>query len=333
MIKFASMKKAVVYATDENYVKLTAVSICSLLHANPNMNIVVLADAVTKESCSFLSRLVARCGGTLEIIDAAPYIAKIVATGAGGYVSFSTYSRLFIPAILENKVERAIYIDGDTLITDSLHSLFDMELDGKPFAIGYDCLCNRYKKLIDIQQDAPYFNAGVLLIDIGEWRRRKCTDRIFDYMNNIRHDFMFGDQDYFSLVLADDAAILPPEYNFLTHFQMFKTRNAALTATGIPDCAWYSEAQYAAAQAHPVIHHFLGHTLGRPWFKESRNPLRPLFKHFASEAGVPEVAEQSRPMELSYRLQHLCWRCLPQPLFALACRAMYSYYFRTRYGV
>ena len=152
-------------------------------------------------------------------------------------------------------------------------------------------------------------------------------------MQNVQHNLMFGDQDYFALVLTDDAAILPPEYNFLTHFQMFKTRNAALRATGTPKCAWYSEAQYAAAQKHPAIHHFLGHTLGRPWYKESLNPLRETYRRFATEAGVPEVAEQSRPVEFHYWLQHLCWRCLPQPLFALTARTMYEYFFRTHYGV
>ena len=170
-------------------------------------------------------------------------------------------------------------------------------------------------------------------MDLARWRDRQCTTRILDYMRNVRHDLMFGDQDYFSLVLADDAAIIPPAFNFLTHFQMFKRQKDVLTATGIPPCSWYSEAQYAAAQAHPIIHHFLGNTLGRPWYNESLNPLRETYRRFATEAGVPEVAGQSRPIEFCYRMQYLCWRCLPQPLFAIAARAMYAYYFRSRYGV
>jgi lipopolysaccharide biosynthesis glycosyltransferase len=144
---------------------------------------------------------------------------------------------------------------------------------------------------------------------------------------------MFGDQDYFSLVLAADATILPPQYNFLTHFQMFKTRDDALRATGIPASAWYTEEQYAAAQKNPVIHHFLGHTLGRPWYKESLNPLRSLYCKIAAEAGFPEVTEQSRPIELEHKILYLTWKSLPHALFSYACRAMYSYFFRTRYGV
>ena len=327
------MKTAFVYATDENYVKLTAVSLCSLLKTNTSHPVIVLSSDISAESQNLLHDLANRMGRSLQILDTNIALSELKTLGANGYVSFSVYSRLFIPALLGNTFDRAVYLDSDTLIMGSLDPLCQFNLKGKSFAIGYDCISNKYKKLINLPPTAPYFNSGMLVLDLAEWKRHLCTERILDYMKKVRHDLMFGDQDYFALVLADDAAILPPEYNFLTHFQMFKTRKAALCATGTPECAWYNETQYAAAQKRPIVHHFLGHTLGRPWYRESLNPLREIYRHFAAEAGVPEVAEQSRPVEFHYRLQHLLWRYLPQPLFALAVRAMYTYYFRSHYGV
>ena len=333
MVKYLPMKTAVVYATDENYVKLTAVSICSLLASNAGQTIIVLTSNVSNKAKTFLQNLAVRLGGRLQTIDTQNELRRVRELGAHGYVSFSAYSRLFITTLFGNKFDRLVYLDSDTLVSGSLTPLFELPLHGKPFAIGYDCLCNKYKKIIGLPSSAPYFNSGVLLIDSSEWRHRRCTERILDYMANVRHDFMFGDQDYFSIVLADDATILPPEYNFLTHFQMLKKQRDVLRATGIPACAWYSESQYTSAQRHPVIHHFLGHTLGRPWYKESLNPMREIYQQFSIKAGVPEITEQSRPVELCYRIQYFCWRYLPQPLFAFAVRAMYAYFFRTRYNV
>ncbi len=327
------MEHTVVYATDENYADLTAVSLCSLLKTNPGAHVTVLAAEVSERKRAHLATLASRLGGTLRILDARGALEKVRALGAGRYVSFSAYSRLFIPALLGESASRAIYLDGDTLVTGSLAPLFALPLEGKPFAIGYDCIYNAYKKLIGLAPEAPYFNSGVLLIDLAAWQRQRCTERIFDYMANVRHDLMFGDQDYFALVLADDAAILPPAYNFLTHFQLFRRQRDVLTAMGIPARAWYGDDDYARAQAQPVVHHFLGHTLGRPWYRESLNPLRPLFKRLAAEAGVPDVAEQSRPVEFHYRLQRDLARILPPALFARLAHAMYAYFFRTRYGV
>lgn len=328
-----TFKTAFVYSTDENYVKLTAVSIHSLLKHNPGLPIVILTNGVSESSAAFLQKLVTDRGGSLELIDVRDRLQDLQGLGAGSYVSFSAYSRLFIPTLLGDQFDRAVYIDGDTLVADSLDELKNLGLHGKPFAIGYDCIQNSYKKLIGISQTAPYFNSGVLVMNLAEWIRRKCTERILGYMQNVRHDLMFGDQDYFSLVLADDAAILPPRYNFLTHFQLFRRAKDARFVMDTPACCWYGDDEFAAAQELPAIYHFLGHTLGRPWFRESLNPLRPFYVKTAAEAGVSEVAEQSRPIDFGYRVQWLCWKLLPRPLFLYACRAMYRHYFRSRYGV
>lgn len=327
------MRTAFAYSTDENYVKLTAVSICSLLKHNPGATVVVLANNVKTESAALLRQLVTGRGGRFEITDVAETLKDIIALGAASYVSFSAYARLFIPHLLKDRFDRVVYIDGDTLIADSLNELSSLDLEGKPFAIGYDCIYNSYKKLIGLPYDAPYFNSGVLVMDLAVWSRCRCTERIFDYMQNVRHDLMFGDQDYFSLVLASDAAILPPRYNFLTHFQMFRRAKDVRFVMNVPAPCWYGDDEFAIAQKHPAVRHFLGHTLGRPWFKESKNPLRSLYVQAAAEAGVPDVAEQSRPLDICYRVQWLCWKFLPRPLFALACRAMYAYFFRRAYGV
>lgn len=327
------MRIAFAYSTDENYVKLTAVSIYSLLKHNPRATVVVLSSNVRPKSATFLRQLVTSRGGCFELIDVAEKLNDIAALGVGSYVSFSAYARLFIPHLLKNRFDRVVYIDGDTLIEDSLNELASLDLAGKPFAIGYDCIYNSYKKLIGIPANTPYFNSGVLLMDLAIWSQRRCTDRIFDYMKNVRHDLMFGDQDYFSLVLADDAAILPPRYNFLTHFQMFRQAKDARFVMNVPSSCWYDDDEFSFAQERPAIRHFLGHTLGRPWFKESKNPLRIYFVQVAAEAGVPEIAEQSRPIDLCYRVQWLCWKLLPRHLFLLACRMMYQYFFWHAYGV
>ena len=327
------MATAFVYSTDENYVKLTAVSMHSLLTHNPGAEIVILANGITPASAAFLSKLANDRGGTCEIIDVKSKLETVKALGAGSYVSFSAYARLFIPALLASRYDRAIYLDCDTLIASPLAGLTALDLHGKPFAIGYDCIYNGYKKMIGLQAEASYFNSGVLTMDLASWQARLCTERIFTFMREQRRDLMFGDQDYFSLVLAEDAAILPPQYNFLTHFQMFHRAKDARYVMDTPASCWYTDEEFAAAQQKPAIHHFLGHTLGRPWYKESKNPLRKLYCETAAAAGVPEVARQSRPLDFGYRVQWLCWKLLPRPLFIRACRAMYAYFFRTRYGV
>ena len=328
------MKSIVVYATDENYVKLTAVSIYSLLIHNPNIDIAIFTDGISQSSKERLITLASKFNSNVKVFNVNEEINELRRFNVPGYTSFSIYSRFFAPKKLQQDYDRFIYIDSDTIISGDISGLMELPLYGKPFAIGYDCLHNHYKRLIGLAPDRPYFNSGVLLIDIKKWNKLNCTARFFDCLKSRTGlPSILPDQDIIAHCLADDATILPPQYNFLTHFQMFETRNDVLRATGIPATAWYTKEQYAAAQKNPVIHHFLGHTLGRPWYKESLNPLRSLYCKIAAEAGFPEVTEQSRPIELEYKILYLTWKSLPHALFSYACRAMYSYFFRTRYGV
>ena len=328
------MKSIVVYATDENYVKLTAVSIYSLLLHNPGIDIAILTNGISQSSELLLIDLTAKFNSKLKIYDTGGEINRLRSLNVPRYTSFSIYSRFFASEKLQANYKRFVYIDCDTLICGDISGLMELPLHGKSFAIGYDCLHNHYKRVIGLAKNCPYFNSGVLLVDIAKWNEMHCTARFFDCLKSRAGlPSILPDQDIIAHCLTEDAAILPPQYNFLTHFQIFKTRNDVLRATGIPASAWYTEEQYAAARKNPVIHHFLGHTLGRPWYKESLNPLRSLYRKIAAEAGLPEVAEQSRPVDFGYRMQYLAWKTLPHTLFSYACQAMYAYFFRTRYGV
>lgn len=325
---------AFVYSTDENYVKLTAVSVHSLLTHNPGATLVILTSGVSDASAAFLRQFVADRGGSCELIDVGGRLDELRQQQANGYTSYSIYARYLAPALLHGRFQRFVYLDCDTLIVDSLDNLSALDLHGKPFAIGHDCIHNSYKRLIGLDANRPYFNTGVLLVDIEHWIATSCSERFFSCLSErLGKPSVLPDQDILAFSLAGDATILPPRYNFLTHFQLFRTAKDARFVMDIPAACWYGDTEYAEAQAKPAIHHFLGHTLGRPWFKESKNPLRALYVQTAAEAGVSEVAEQSRPLDFGYRVQWLCWKLLPRPLFLFACRAMYRYYFKSRYGV
>ncbi len=323
-----------VYSTDENYVKLTAVSMVSLLTHNPGARVVVLVKDVSTNSLQFLNALCERFGGSFSAIDVATELGRLESAGANGYVSYSAYARLFIPQLMPD-AKRVVYLDADTLVNGDLSPLFDLDLAGKPLALAYDCLRVEYKKMIGLTPTAPYYNTGVMVLDCEACRRTHMTERVLAAVHDSPERAFFADQDLIARTLGrvGDVAPLPPAFNFLAHYVMFRSRNDVLKIMAIPKEVWFDSADYAAARENPLIYHFAGHTLGRPWYRESKHPIRPLYRRFAELAGVPEVAEQSRPLDLCYRVQYLCWRLLPNAVFVQACRALYRIFFLKTYGV
>lgn len=84
------------------------------------------------------------------------------------------YYRLLIPFLLPNS-PRALYLDADTLVLKNLSQLWSLELGKSAAAAVQDyisCISEAVANWQDFNLDptAPYFNSGVLLINLKRWR-------------------------------------------------------------------------------------------------------------------------------------------------------------------
>lgn len=309
-----------VYACDDNYAGLTAVSAVSALKWNPGLRIVLMGNKLKPESVECVRSRVVGHGGTFAYFDLSDRLAEIAANGFCGYTSYAAYARLFIADLLAEEDGRILYIDCDTLLLGSLDDLFALPLNGRPFAFGYDCIHSAYKRYDRIAPDAPYYNSGVMLADLAAWRASGATDALKAEFAHPTGPNPLGDQDMIVRAWRDYITPLPPKWNFLSQFFLFDY--AGLRAVNGRSAPWASRADFDAACRAPGICHFSGHTLGRPWFTSSRHPMRERYRAAATEAGLPEVAEQIRPMAKPYLIQYLLHRLLPQGLFNIVARWM-----------
>ncbi len=311
----------IVYSSDKNYAALTAISAVSALRHNPGARIVLLGYNLEEDARELVRSRVEKAGGEFLYRDVSPAVEELKKNGYNGYTSYATYARIFIPQVLQGE-GRVLYIDGDTLVNGSLEELLKIDLSGMPFAFGVDCVPCSYRRVINLPKPSPYFNAGVMLIDIDAWRRHRCTERFLDELRNPGGPNPLGDQDIFSRVFRGEIALLPPKWNFISHFFLF-SYEGLVRVVGGRECLMFSKADYADAHRDPRVFHFLGHTLGRPWYTSSRHPMREAYRKAAADAGFPEFAEQTRPMMRGYVLQYYLHKFLPQRLFEIVCNWLY----------
>lgn len=87
-----------------------------------------------------------------------------------GDITSATYYRLLMGECLPLEIRRVIYLDCDMLICGDLADLWRASLDDAVVAAvsdpGFSSQC-----LLGLTNDAPYFNAGMMLIDLVRWRR------------------------------------------------------------------------------------------------------------------------------------------------------------------
>ena len=185
-----------------------------------------------------------------------------------------TFVRLFLTNLLPADCKRVIYLDCDMVVLADLAKLFDETAQGgyllhavqdmgQPKMTGEAGVFDYVER--GIAPDAPYFNAGVLVIDLELWRKRNLTPQMVDYLVTFADKINFADQGTLNAFLHADWKPLDFRWNQVP----CALQEASWMGTGHPRETWES------ARSTPFIAHFLGPN--KPWAKVTRHAPRRLF--------------------------------------------------------
>jgi len=111
--------------------------------------------------------------------------------------------------------ERLLYLDADVIVLADLSPLFEISLNGHPCAACVDPLVGRapWTRTLGLPPGAPYFNAGVLLIDVSSWSRDRISERSLQFMQQNPDLCRFPDQDGLNVTLCGNYVPLDERYN------------------------------------------------------------------------------------------------------------------------
>lgn len=196
---------------DRHFAELAGVMLYSLEKNGgvPDAEIYILSDGLRPSDKSMLQACTKRALRFIEVDG--DILAKISTLKTTSYWSRATYARLYLPELVAGRHSRMLYLDADTLVKKSLAPLFEMPLEGKAVAaVPYDDP-TRFNQSLSRAGDTPYFNAGVLLVDIDAWNERDYTARITDLLKARSFDFL--DQDVLNVAAEGDLVLLADHWN------------------------------------------------------------------------------------------------------------------------
>jgi len=182
-----------------------------------------------------------------------------------------TYYRLLLTDVLPPSVQRVIYLDCDILLRGDLADLWGFHLDNAIVAAAIDPGF-MHKHVLGLPDDAPYFNAGVLLIDLMRWRSEAIGQHALAFAAAHPDRLTFNDQCALNWVLRDRWAVLNPVWNLQTQ---------VLTQVVNGEVRYIKPIPPIAASARVV--HF--NAPGRPWMYMDEHPFKP--DYLAYKARTP----------------------------------------------
>ena len=152
-----------------------------------------------------------------------------IAVSGPAHMSAFSYARLLAADYWLRDYDRLLYVDSDTRIAGALTLLLELDLGHAIAAMAEDCgrylgaaggreNWDEYRAATGLPLDAPYYNAGVMLLDAARWRK-EALGRQAEAMVRARGQALrFMDQDVLNVLLAGRIAELSPRWNFMTHY-------------------------------------------------------------------------------------------------------------------
>ena len=154
------------------------------------------------------------------------------------YYSVAIFYRLFIAEIFK-KYDKAIYIDSDIVLLDDIEKLFDHDLGEYLVGAVTDQVVAYNEVFRDYSLNAlgvepnDYFNSGVLVMNLKEFRNQKIEEKFLDLLSKYNFETVAPDQDYLNVLCSGKVKYLSAGWNrmptvnadcdkvFLVHYNMF----------------------------------------------------------------------------------------------------------------
>jgi lipopolysaccharide biosynthesis glycosyltransferase len=193
-----------------------------LAHISPAVTetrFVVFSDALDEPDLALLHQTLSSLKKpfTLEL-------HRVEATAFAGFPplngSWATYYRLHAAQVMP--VERFLYVDADTLCDLDVSELGKLDMGQFPAAwVPEAPLSGAVDRSVAEQlgnrPDEFYFNAGMQLVNVAEWRRQKISEQAMAYIAKYRP--AFHDQSALNMVLHGNALALDAKFNCMTNMR------------------------------------------------------------------------------------------------------------------
>lgn len=272
------MDRVILMQTDRNYANPTAVAVYSVLVHAPADALPSVRIITQEAETPFVEAALARVRRQYPNAD-----IRVLPIDGGcfagaevhNHIRQATYYRLLAPDLLPD-CDTCLYLDVDLIALQDVTPLFQVELRGNYLAGVANIPTTKITQLnpknhtraIGLPDEAPYINAGVLLMDLRQMRQ---DGMVKNFLELIPRNYPLMDQDILNLACVSKICLLPPQYNVPALYYH--------TPEILADIA---PPEVLAATHKPVILHFLasckpwqewGVKGGEEWFSLARRAL------------------------------------------------------------
>lgn len=203
---------------------------------------------------------------------------------------YAIFSPFLISRILPPECEKVLFVDSDLIIESDISLLWEQDMSNLAIKAVRDFVVQRlsdndgvpgYRKLGG-SDDTPYFNSGVMLINMMLWRKKKIIRRAINYIYKNQDSIRHYDQEALNAVLIHQWEELDPRWN---------VQSTIFWPHLLPESPFSNQImeKYNELINEPFIIHYLA--VSKPWSYKCLHPLAFHFLFYLKESGWFTVVE------------------------------------------
>ncbi len=198
---------------DSGYIKVLSVMLKSLLMADRKNYFTVYAmnSTLTEEDFEYVKNYLHT--DRLQIVDIKVDSSILTGAPVTDRYPLEMYYRIFAAEFLPEYVDRVLYLDPDLVVMKPLDSLYNMDMGDNYFAAAShvgNILTKMNNIRLNTEDDSPYINSGVMLMNIDLLRKEQDYKKVLEYIDRRRPLLVLPDQDVISAVYSGRIIEIDP---------------------------------------------------------------------------------------------------------------------------
>lgn len=267
---FTEQNIAIALSANDYYVPYVSALLLSMkAHMNPgrNYDLLIMTRDISSINQQHLGSLFADQENVmLRFINVSRFEKKFENLFLRGHFALETYFRLLMPELMQN-YEKVLYLDSDLILNADPAELYDTDVTGFLLAAARDAdtagLYNGFEpnkksymdNVLKIREPYSYFQAGVILFNLTQFRKTYTTDEMLCFAASNRWELL--DQDVLNYLAQGHYKPVDMAWNVMTDWRRIRIPQIIARAPK------YLYDEYMAAHATPKIIHYAGPD--KPW--------------------------------------------------------------------
>lgn len=281
---------------DQNYIEQCGVMLTSLFIHNTNtqFSIHIINNGLSNEGTTKIKTIANNSLSNIYFYKTPQSLTENFPIKAKDYLSIATYLRIFMSELLPADIEKALYLDCDLLITDSIEDLWNTDMDNYAVAAlkerpPFD---TEFPSILGYPIRFSYFNAGVMLVNLKRWREINVAEQCKNFISTNYNKIKYHDQDVLNAILHEEVLFIDLRWNIM---DFFLTAKPNIQDERIPELR--------LAIKNPAIIHFAGPK--KPWSHKCDNPFRKQYVQLAKQFHWDVINTKT---DIRYHLRNILYK-------------------------